>query len=577
MNTKMVSKLRGRVLTTRVVGIDIGTSGVRAVEIGGAATGKPVILHYLEEPLPVGAVTRGEVVDKAAVVEVLERIWKIGGFTSREVVLGVGNHRVVARDLSVPSMSTRRLRESLPFQVGDLISMPVADALLDFYPISETPGEGETGPQTNGLLIAALKEGVLANVTAARSAGLTAIDVDLIPFALSRAIHHGTATDAVIAEIDVGASSTSIVVTSNGVPQFVRLVPAGGSDVTHALRDALGVDEQTAESLKRTVGLARDVAPEHQAAAAIVRDVAFDLLEGLRNTLTYFSNSRLDLRVTQIVLTGGGATLIGFDTALGELTRLAIVRPQPSTASLGPGIDKTALLTTQGTFLVAYGLALGNRPHGKNHADVVIGGEPRADLLPLEVKQSRRGRALRRRLAGMMVGVVVLVLAVMAAATLNLINLTSDLELAHARAKILVGEENQYFELRSTEDAISEITAARLAATATEIQWQSYLAEVDVLLPDGVTVGTISVTSGADAQADPAAGGVAATIELSLDATSLLQISESLVAVRALPGFVDSTPGALTRADTGGYQTTLVLRINDEAFSHRFSAAGQGE
>ena len=577
--------MTGRLVTPRVVGIDIGTSGVRAVEIGGATTANPVILHYFEEPLPVGAVSRGEVVDEAAVADVLERMWKISGFTSRDVVLGVGNHRVVARDLSVSSMSTRRIRESLPFQVRDLISMPVADALLDFYPVSETAGEGDAGPQTHGLLIAALKKGVLANIRAVRAAGLTAIDVDLIPFALSRAIHRETPSDAVIAEIDVGSGSTSVVVSRNGVPQFVRLVPAGGGDVTSAVKDALGVDEETAEALKRTLGLARNVAPEHEAAAAVVRDVAFDLLEGLRNTLTYFSNSRLDLRITQVVLTGGGARLIGFDTALADLTRLAIVRPEPSAVGIGSGIDRAALTATQGRLLVAYGLALGGRPHAKARVDVAIGGEPRADLLPHEVKQSRRGRALRRRLAGVMVGVVALVLAVMAGVTLNLINSTSDLELAHVRAKVLVGEENRYFELRHVEDAISDVTAARLAATASEIQWQSYLVRVSALLPAGVTVGTIGVDSGtmdaaesgAGVGAVAGAGGVAATVELSLTTTGLLQISDALVALRALPGFVDSTLGDLTRTETGGYQTTLVLQIDEQAFSHRFAAAGEGE
>ncbi|WP_241992768.1 type IV pilus assembly protein PilM [Cryobacterium frigoriphilum] len=562
-------------MTPRVVGIDIGTSGVRAVEISGAASSKPMILHYYEEPLPVGAVNRGEVVDEDVVTEVLERIWKQGGFTSRDVVLGVGNHRVVARDLSVPSMSTRRIRESLPFQVRDLISMPIADALLDFYPISETPGEGDAGPQTNGLLIAALKTGVLANIKAVRAAGLMAIEVDLIPFALSRAIRHGTQTDNVIAEIDVGSGSTSVVISANGVPQFVRLVPAGGNDVTKALKDALGVDEETADRLKRTVGLARDVAPENQAAAQVVRDVAFDLLEGLRNTITYFSNSRLDVRVTQIVLTGGGARLIGFDTALGDLTRLKVMRPQPSAAEIGPGIDAAVLQATQGKFLVAYGLALGTRPHAKGHIDVAIGAEPRADLLPPEVKEGRRGRVLRRRLAGVMVGVVVLVLAAMGGVTLELINRTSDLKLAHADAKVLVGDENQYYELSRVEQGIAEITAARLAATATEIDWQNYLAQIGALLPDGVTLGTISVTSGASAVAAdgvaPATGAVAATFSMSVETTSLTQIPDLLDNLRTLPGYVNATVGGLIRSETGGYQTSLELTVSDGAFANRFA------
>ena len=171
-------------MSPSIIGIDIGTAHLRAVEVRNPGKLRPVLQRYYEVPLPLGAVVAGEVVEPHTVAAALKALWSGGGFHSRQVVLGMGNQRVLARDLSVPKMSLARIRQALPFEVQDLLPVPVADALLDFYPISQSTTEH--GPIVNGLLIAAVKATVLANVSAVRLAGLTTIDVDLIPFAVSR-------------------------------------------------------------------------------------------------------------------------------------------------------------------------------------------------------------------------------------------------------------------------------------------------------------------------------------------------------------------------------------------------------
>ena len=346
-------------MTANVVGIDIGSAAVRAVEVCDAGRPNPTLVRYHEVPLPEGAVSRGEVVEPNTVAAAIKQLWSAGGFKSKNVVLGMGNHRVLARDLSVPKMPMKRIREMLPFQVQDLISVPVADALLDFYPISES--EGENGPQINGLLVAAIKESVLGNVMAVELAGLTPVEVDLIPFALSRSIFRGARTDDAVVQIDVGAGTTTVVITYAGVPQFVRLIPTGGDDLTQALMLRLSITAEEAEQLKRLLGLGL-AAPGNEAAVTVIREVTTELINSLRNTVNYFVNTRQSVLVTRIVLTGGGAHLKGFSEALTEVTRLPVVAPDPSlSVGLGRGVNPAALKETRGTYLVALGLALGSK------------------------------------------------------------------------------------------------------------------------------------------------------------------------------------------------------------------------
>jgi type IV pilus assembly protein PilM len=347
-------------MAKNIVGVDISSWGIRAVEVRDAATAKPTIMRYKSILLPEGAVLRGEVVEGSTVTTALRQLWSTGGFTSKNVVLGIGNHRVLARDLSVPKMSIERIRESLPFQVQEMLPVPVEDALLDFYPISET--HSEQGSMVNGLLVAAVKESVVANVRAAELAGLNPVDVDLIPFALSRVLLRGENVAGVVAIIEIGASTSTVIIAKDGLPQFVRIIPAGGGDLTDAIRSEGSLTTEQAETTKRALGLtATGVALEQRPIVEIIYKVAGELLNSIRNTLNYFATARPQEPVRQIILTGGGAKLTGFAQALQENTRLSITFGDPlSTIAADRKFAAENERTDIDSMSVALGLALGS-------------------------------------------------------------------------------------------------------------------------------------------------------------------------------------------------------------------------
>jgi type IV pilus assembly protein PilM len=348
-------------MVASVVGIDIGSTAVRAVELSNAGKALPVVLKYHTITVPEGSVVRGEVQEINTVAEALKRLWSEADFGSKNVVIGMGNHRVLVRDLAVPAGTIERIRESLPFQVQDMLPVPVSDALLDFYPISETD-DAVSGPQVHGLLVAAIKETVQANVKAVQLAGLIPLQVDLIPFALSRVVYRGQPDPGVVVQIDVGARTTSVIITDLGSPLFVRIIPAGSEDLTKALSDRLPSDLETAETVKRECGLAPDgVAVGDEHAVSIIREVTTELLTSLRNTITYFANTRPALSIDRIVLTGGGSALLGFPQALGELTRLNVLTPEPLAAvTFAKGISADDFHSAAAGYNVALGLALGS-------------------------------------------------------------------------------------------------------------------------------------------------------------------------------------------------------------------------
>ena len=164
----------------------------------------------------------------------------------------------------------------------------------------------------SGLLVATPRQPVLAAVTAVEKAGLKVARVDLSTFASLRSIADERL--AVEAVLDLGAQLTSIVIHNQGIPKVVRTVPRGGRDLTDALADKLGLSHADAESIKREVGLTGS----NREVVKVLTEVLRPLLAEIRSSIHYFASSGGDAPLERISLTGGGASLPGLSSLLGE-------------------------------------------------------------------------------------------------------------------------------------------------------------------------------------------------------------------------------------------------------------------
>jgi type IV pilus assembly protein PilM len=340
------------------IGLDIGTSVVRAAELS-YGRGGVTLERFGQVVLPAGAVRDGEVIDPGPVVDSIRQLWSATGFSHKKVVMGVANQRVIVRQLELPWMAQEELRESLPFQVQDFLPMPVDQAVLDFFPLEEVV-EG-TARALKGLLVAAARETVLANVRCAEQAGLAAQAVDLTSFAVLRSMSRQTGFDVdTEALIDVGARVTNVVVHSAGVPRFVRILLMGGQDVTDAVAERLGIPTAEAEGMKQqvsAVGSPDDAATVSRAVAGITQD----FIDEIRGSLDFYGASNPGAPVERIVLTGGGSRLDGLAEQLAYGTRLEVVEGDPlSTLRIGnTGLDERQLAFVKPLAAVPVGLALG--------------------------------------------------------------------------------------------------------------------------------------------------------------------------------------------------------------------------
>lgn len=213
----------------------------------------------------------------------------------------------------------------------------------------------------------------------------------------------------------------------------------------------------------------------------------------------------------------------------------------------------------------------------KDPVGLIIGGEPRIDFLPPEIKEGKQARRTRRSL----VVLVVVVALVSGGGYFFSANLAAQsqqkLDEAQERTLELLQEQGKYGEVGAVNKSVAEIKNARLLGSATEILWRDYLAGVISSLPAGTTIDSYnvvspSVTDALPSPTIPLEKARVATITFTATFPSFVDAKTVLTNLRALPGFADAWASPVQSEDeeAGTYSANFTLNIDSEALAKRF-------
>ena len=537
-------------MAQRAVGLDVGTSAVRAVELV-LGREQVTLTRFGQVALAPGAVVGGEVVDAPAVAAAIRRLWREAGFRGRTVVLGVGNQRVVVRQADFPAMSDEDLRSALQFQAQDLIPIPIEDAILDFQMVEEfATADGE---MMRILLVAAQRAMVRSLLAAVEGGGLSASMVDLIPFALMRALTQSSLVQDLEPTVDaivcVGASITNVVVHQRGVPEFVRMLGVGGDDITQGIANELGVDGETAEDLKRR---AHPDSPDdlESRTAQIVTAHSTLLIEEIRGSLDYYQAQPEASPIGRIILTGGGSRTIGLRESLEQTLGIAVEEGHPlaGVELARTGIPEERLVDSEPLLSVPIGLALAARPPES--------GQRRISVLPVEVAAVRTQRR-QMVLASASVGALALLLLLLWLARQHEVSNEKD---KAARAE----QENarlqqQVAGLQGVTALDTQIAQRRQMVTSSlsdDVAWTRLLQEIGTVIPNDVALTTFSGTkAGGGTSGTTTASSSIGSINVSAQGIDFTSAARWLLRIGDLPSLTGQWLPSSSRAAGAGLVT----------------------
>ena len=298
-----------------VVGLDIGSSAVKAVELKPSGKGFKVTAFAIE-PVPPDSIVDGAIIDGTAVADAIRRLFENKAFKTKEVAASLSGNAVIVKKISLPVMTEAELAESIYWEAEQYIPFDIQDVNLDYQILDAGRGADSKGTM-DVLLVAAKKEKIADYLGVITQAGRTAVVVDVDAFALQNAYeaNYGLEPQSVIVLLNAGASAININILAGEQSVFTRDISSGGNAYTEAVQKELNLPFESAELLKKgevVDGVTFDeVKP-------VLHAMTENVLLEIQKTFDFFKATASSDRIDRIVLSGGASRVDGFAQALEE-------------------------------------------------------------------------------------------------------------------------------------------------------------------------------------------------------------------------------------------------------------------
>lgn len=381
-----------------IVGLTIQQRSLRGVEAKISRSGRCTVLRTAEIPVADVVFDAGRLIDKAAFTQSLAELWEQGSFKSKRVKLVIDGRLAVIRRTELPSLGEAQLRKAASYDIAELLSYPISEAVFDVDGIEQFERGGTTWAKA---LVVAVQESTLLELgSAVNDAGLHLVGTDLAAEALARGVAFEAETDPTeqdpaletdalrdrpVAILDCEDATTNIVIRDQSGVLFARTLSVGVGESTISMADELesalaqlsGDDDAelggsgstsagvstVVESIRRTLSYYTaelDDRPIRAVSVAGARGQAPGLLAALENTLAIPARAS-----TPVADWPDKVAIHGFETPIGaaigavaaktrhlvltsDRERAARSKRRNRVAALASGVPAALLLVTSG-------------------------------------------------------------------------------------------------------------------------------------------------------------------------------------------------------------------------------------
>ena len=325
-----------------IVGLDIGSYGVRAVELTGSG-----------DTLVLTGFGRARIESPEAVEDTVHQVLAGAGIRTKRCVTAVSGRSVIVRYVPMMPMADQELRQAIRYEADKYIPFEVDEVILDCQKIEEAmPGE-----QIRVVMVAVKRTMIEEHVAMLDRLGLVPAIIEVDMFALGNAFEArnrrlGISDEEIRALVDIGASKTNITVMKGNSIYFTREIYIAGNDQTEAVAKRFGEDPADVERMKEDPGGALETMQD-----AIV-PVLEDMGSEIRLSFDYYEN-QFDQEVKEVYLSGGAVLFPGMDRMLANIFGLEtrIWDPMEAVDITSPKLDPEKLTGVNSDMAIALGLA----------------------------------------------------------------------------------------------------------------------------------------------------------------------------------------------------------------------------
>lgn len=341
-----------RYLAPPLSGVDISTSGVKVVRLAEGARGL-TLEHHAQARLPLGVFADGEIVDRKAVVKALIDTTAAAGISAANVALS--ESKAYLFETTAPGAGKAEWRVAVEQHLEELVPLPPTETVFDIIGVGRTQNNDET---IVGVGFA--RRMVDDTLSIFDQAGIPVHSLEEETFAMARTLlPPGEASTALI--IDVGKTTTKMVIVTNRIPRFATTISIGGHALTLAVQKYFGVTEAEARKVKADRGIVPTAGNEEYLAAMLSTVSA--IRDEISRRLAYWQEREAvkgaHARVSHAILAGGNASVRGLPEYLENVLQIPVVTGDVFTNFAPRDTWVSALSYTESlAYATAIGLAL---------------------------------------------------------------------------------------------------------------------------------------------------------------------------------------------------------------------------
>lgn len=307
----------------QLVGLDIGSSTIKACELGYAKKGY-VLKNLATVEIDPGFIVDGVISQPSELSRAVKVLFEENRIKEKNVALAVGGYSVIMKNISVQKTDEKAMHDSVSLEAEQYIPFDINDVNIDFHILGQSKHNVD---HLDILLVAAKKEIIEEYTGILESVGITPgiIDVDVLALQNCYEFNHGSG-DQTAALIDIGSSKTSLNIIKNNVPVFMRDVSLGCGQI----------DQQIASHCECSIAEAQKIKLDRQSDK--ITSAEIDEIEAMvtknwcteiRRAIDFFYSTYPDDSFNQVILSGGGANIGEFRKllALETSTKVEVISP----------------------------------------------------------------------------------------------------------------------------------------------------------------------------------------------------------------------------------------------------------
>jgi type IV pilus assembly protein PilM len=333
----------------RFLGIDIGSSSIKIVELSKDADGAKLMTYGFTDKLNLN-IDSAE--DLKSVSDLLVKLCVDSEVSSKTAIAALPTFSVFSSILNLSNIAKKDISSAVHWEAKKVIPLPLDEMILDWKIISE---DSKTG-NIKTLLTGAPKNLVKKYIEIFKQAQINLVSLETETFSLVRALIGNDKSNITI--IDMGDVTTDITIVSFGIPMLNRSIDIGGKNITEELDKILGVGFEKAEQFKFDLGI-----NSLNSGDSSIPRVIVDTVAPVVNEIKYAHNlfqSKDDKKVEKIILSGGSAMIPGFSEYLSKVFDLKVIVGDPWARINYPQELKPLLAEIGSHMAVSVGLALRN-------------------------------------------------------------------------------------------------------------------------------------------------------------------------------------------------------------------------